>query len=104
MAAGYALSKGLGVARTQVTGPFLSGGVPREHAVSRFHVHWYVVTLLFLAFDMEMVFMYPWAVVVAEVGTEALVEMGVFLEHGTERAHRAILKSSDQARIPHARG
>jgi NADH-quinone oxidoreductase subunit A len=60
-------------------GPFLSGNPPQEHALSRFHVRWYAVTLLFLAFDMEMVFMYPWAVVVAEVGTAALVEMFIFL-------------------------
>ncbi|MER5424270.1 NADH-quinone oxidoreductase subunit A [Streptosporangium roseum] len=60
-------------------GPFLSGARPREHALSRFHVRWYAVTLLFLAFDMEMVFMYPWAVVVAEVGAGALVEMFAFL-------------------------
>ncbi|MFE3449939.1 NADH-quinone oxidoreductase subunit A [Nonomuraea sp. NPDC059194] len=50
-----------------------------EHALSRFHVRWYAVTLVFLAFDMEMVFMYPWALVVAEVGAEAVVEMFVFL-------------------------
>ncbi|MGW3349281.1 NADH-quinone oxidoreductase subunit A [Nonomuraea rubra] len=59
--------------------PFLSGNHPQEHALSRYHVRWYAVTLVFLAFDMEMVFMYPWALVVAEVGTVALVEMFVFL-------------------------
>ncbi len=79
VAAGYALSTALGAARPEVSGPFLSGGTPLQHAVSRFHVRWYVVTLLFLAFDMEMVFMYPWAVVVAELGAKAVVEMGVFL-------------------------
>ncbi|MQA83942.1 MAG: NADH-quinone oxidoreductase subunit A [Streptosporangiales bacterium] len=59
--------------------PYLSGLRPREHAVSRYHVRWYAVTVIFLAFDMEMVFMYPWAVVFAEVGVPALVEMFVFL-------------------------
>ncbi|MFR9780481.1 NADH-quinone oxidoreductase subunit A [Micromonospora sp. MS34] len=59
--------------------PFLSGLPPRQHAVSRFHVRWYAVSLLFLAFDVEMLFMYPWAVVVAQVGTPAVVEMFVFL-------------------------
>jgi NADH-quinone oxidoreductase subunit A len=59
--------------------PFLSGHEPTEHAVSRFHVRWYTVTMLFLAFDMEMVFMYPWTLVVAEEGTTAVVEMFVFL-------------------------
>jgi NADH-quinone oxidoreductase subunit A len=59
--------------------PFLSGAEPAEHALSRFHVRWYAVTLIFLAFDMEMVFMYPWAVVFAEVGVKALIEMFLFL-------------------------
>lgn len=59
--------------------PFLSGAAPVEHAVSRYHVRWYTITMVFLAFDMEMVFMYPWAVVVAQVGPKAVVEMFGFL-------------------------
>jgi NADH:ubiquinone oxidoreductase subunit 3 (subunit A) len=59
--------------------PFQSGWRPEEHALSRYHVRWYLATLLFLAFDVEMLFMYPWAVVVAELGTTAIVEMFVFL-------------------------
>ena len=58
---------------------FHSGGVPTEHAVSRYHVRWYTITTVFLAFDMEMVFMYPWAVVVARVGPVAVIEMFGFL-------------------------
>ncbi len=63
----------------QVAMPFLSGAVPVEHALSRFHARWYVATLLFLAFDVEMLFMYPWALVVATEGVGAVVEMFVFL-------------------------
>ncbi len=59
--------------------PFLSGHEPRQHALSRFHVRWYAVTLVFLAFDVEMLFMYPWAVVVAASGTASVVEMFAFL-------------------------
>jgi NADH:ubiquinone oxidoreductase subunit 3 (subunit A) len=59
--------------------PFLSGWAPPEHALSRFHARWYPATLLFLAFDVEMLFMYPWAVVVADVGVSAVVEMFLFL-------------------------
>jgi len=59
--------------------PFHSGWVPEEHALSRFHVRWYVATLLFLAFDVEMLFMYPWAVVVAQLGVSAVIEMFLFL-------------------------
>ncbi|MCG5466605.1 NADH-quinone oxidoreductase subunit A [Micromonospora sp. MED01] len=59
--------------------PFQSGWPPEEHALSRYHVRWYLATLLFLAFDVEMLFMYPWAVVVAQLGITAIVEMFIFL-------------------------
>ncbi|CAN5697594.1 NADH-quinone oxidoreductase subunit A [soil metagenome] len=59
--------------------PFQSGWDPQEHAMSRFHVRWYPATVLFLAFDVEMLFMYPWAVVVADMGVSAIVEMFTFL-------------------------
>ncbi len=59
--------------------PFESGSLVTQHAVSRYHVRWYAVTLLFLAFDMEMIFMYPWTVVVATMGTTAVVEMFLVL-------------------------
>jgi NADH-quinone oxidoreductase subunit A len=45
----------------------------------RYHVHYYIFALLFLAFDMEMAFMYPWAVVFRELGLEAFADMGIFL-------------------------
>ncbi len=59
--------------------PFLSGGEPAEHALSRYHVRWYTASVVFLGFDIEMLFMYPWAVVVADLGTAAVVEMFAFL-------------------------
>ena len=65
--------------RPVVVDPFLSGHEPTEHAVSRFHPRWYTVTIVFLAFDMEMAFMFPWALVVADMGTAAVVEMFGFL-------------------------
>ncbi|MEV0961656.1 MULTISPECIES: NADH-quinone oxidoreductase subunit A [unclassified Streptomyces] len=59
--------------------PFTGGLMPREHAFSRFHVRWYPVTMIFLAFDMEMLFMYPWVRVVREMGPPAVIEMFLFL-------------------------
>lgn len=59
--------------------PYQSGWRPQEHALSRFHARYYPMTLLFLAFDVEMLYMYPWATVVGRVGTEAVVEMFAFL-------------------------
>jgi NADH-quinone oxidoreductase subunit A len=60
-------------------GAFAGGLTPQEHAVSRFHVRWYPVTMVFLAFDMEMLFMYPWTLVVSRVGAPAVIEMFLFL-------------------------
>ena len=59
--------------------PVLGGEEPTTHAWSRFHARWYPMALLFLAFDMEMVFMYPWAVVFLEEGVLALIEMIMFI-------------------------
>ena len=59
--------------------PFAGGHEPAVHAWNRFHVRYYLMAVLFLAFDMEMVFMYPWAVVYVAEGITALVEMLVFI-------------------------
>lgn len=59
--------------------PFQSGHAPAEHALCRFHVRWYLATLVFLAFDVEMLFMYPWALVVTRLGSGAVIEMFLFL-------------------------
>lgn len=59
--------------------PYESGSLPQQHAFSRYHVRWYAITLLFLAFDMEMIFMYPWTVVVADIGVSSVIEMFAFL-------------------------
>ncbi|MCX6905776.1 MAG: NADH-quinone oxidoreductase subunit A [Verrucomicrobia bacterium] len=46
---------------------------------SRFNVGYYIFALLFLIFDVEVVFLFPWAVVLKKAGVFALVEGGVFL-------------------------
>jgi NADH-quinone oxidoreductase subunit A len=45
----------------------------------RFRIQYYIYALMFVVFDIETVFLYPWAVSYGEVGRFALVEMGVFL-------------------------
>lgn len=76
----YGLSWAAGVARSPLPAvPFTGGLPPAEHAVSRFHVRWYVITMLFLAFDMEMIFMYPWTLVITAVGASSVIEMFAFL-------------------------
>ena len=45
----------------------------------QFNIRFYVIALIFLIFDVEVVFLFPWAVVFKELGLLALVEMGIFL-------------------------
>lgn len=45
----------------------------------QFNVGYYLFALIFLIFDVELVFMYPWAVVVKETGLVALVEILIFM-------------------------
>lgn len=59
--------------------PFAGGTLAPKPAWVRYHIRYYGLALLFLAFDMEMAFMYPWAVVYRELGLTALLDMGVFL-------------------------
>lgn len=59
--------------------PFLGGAAPATHAWQRYHFRAIPMVLLFIAFEMEMMFMYPWAVVFVEEGAKALMEMGMFL-------------------------
>lgn len=76
----YGISSLLAVAPVTVpVKPFLSGQEPVEHAFSRHHVRWYALTMIYLAFEMEMLFMYPWTLVVASVGASAVIEMFLFL-------------------------
>ncbi|ALK97745.1 NADH-quinone oxidoreductase subunit I [Massilia sp. WF1] len=48
-------------------------------AWAQFHIGFPVYALIFLAFDMEMIFMYPWAVVFADLGISAFLDMLVFI-------------------------
>ncbi len=59
--------------------PYAGGSLEPKPAWVRYHFHYYGLALLFLAFDMEMAFMYPWSVVYRELGITALLDMGVFL-------------------------
>ncbi len=45
----------------------------------QFHVGYYLFALIFLVFDVELVFLFPWAVVVTKVGWTALTEIVIFM-------------------------
>jgi NADH-quinone oxidoreductase subunit A len=61
------------------TAPFECGSEPVGSARDRFGVKFYVVALLFIVFDIEAIFLYPWAVLFTELGWAGYVEMAGFI-------------------------
>jgi len=59
--------------------PYECGITPVGTARERFHTRFYLVAMLFIVFDIEIVFLYPWAVVFKQLGLFGLIEMGIFL-------------------------
>ena len=59
--------------------PFECGNPPSGSARDRFSVKFYLVAILFLVFDVEVVFLYPWAVVFRELGFLGFMEMLFFV-------------------------
>jgi NADH-quinone oxidoreductase subunit A len=59
--------------------PYECGITPVGSARGRFPVKFYLVAMLFIVFDIEIVFLYPWAVVYRELGLFGLAEMGIFV-------------------------
>jgi NADH-quinone oxidoreductase subunit A len=59
--------------------PFESGNAPKGDARVRFSVRFYLVAMLFLIFDLEVVFLYPWAIYFRQLGLFGLIQMAIFL-------------------------
>ena len=59
--------------------PYECGFPAFEDARMQFDVRYYLVAILFIVFDLEIAFVFPWAVVFRELGVFGLVEMAVFL-------------------------
>ncbi len=59
--------------------PFECGADPFSLPTGRLAIKFYLTAILFILFDVELVFLYPWAVVYRKLGMLGLVEMGVFL-------------------------
>ena len=60
--------------------PFECGSVPvGDIREQRFNVRFYLVAVLFILFDVEIVFMYPWALVIKEIGWAGFTQMTVFV-------------------------
>ena len=56
-----------------------SGKLPYGDARRKMPIHYYKVAMLFIIFDLEVVFFYPWAVILRQLRLFGLIEMGVFL-------------------------
>ena len=59
--------------------PYESGIVPFGPGTRRMPVRFYLIAVLFILFDIEVIFFLPWAVVFRQLGLFGLVEMGVFV-------------------------
>ncbi len=59
--------------------PYECGFEAFEDARMRFDVRYYLVAILFILFDLEIAFLFPWAVVLEEIGTFGFVAMVIFL-------------------------
>lgn len=59
--------------------PYECGIVPEHGSPERFPVKFYLVAMVFLLFDIEIVFIYPWAVRLGDLGVFGLVEMLIFV-------------------------
>ncbi len=59
--------------------PYESGMLPYTDARRRFPVQYYVIAVLFILFDIEVIFLYPWAVILRQLKLFGLIEMGIFL-------------------------
>jgi len=59
--------------------PYESGMRPYGPARRRIPVHYYLIAVLFILFDIEIVFMLPWAVVLREIKLQGLIAMLVFI-------------------------
>jgi len=59
-------------------GPYESGIAPRYRPAARFPVRFYLVAMIFIIFDIEVVFLYPWAVMYRQLALFGLSEMAAF--------------------------
>ena len=77
IAASYYLGRRVNTAAKLM--PYECGITPVGNARDRFHTRFYLVAMLFIVFDIETVFLYPWAVVFKQLALFGLLEMVVFI-------------------------
>ena len=60
------------------TAPYECGIVPAHDTPDRFPVRFFLVAMIFIVFDIEIIFLYPWALVFGELGLFGLIAMLIF--------------------------
>ncbi len=75
------LGKLLGPSRpdAEKNSPYECGFEAFEDSRMKFDVRYYLVAILFIIFDLEIAFLFPWAIVLDQVGTFGLLAMAIFL-------------------------
>jgi len=59
--------------------PYESGMMPIGQAMRRFPAKFYLIAVLFILFDIEVIFLYPWAIVFRKLKVFGLIEMAIFI-------------------------
>jgi NADH-quinone oxidoreductase subunit A len=59
--------------------PYESGITPKGETRTRFAIRFYIIAMLFVVFDVEAIFIYPWAIVFDKIGIYAFIEMVLFI-------------------------
>lgn len=59
--------------------PYECGFDAFEDARMKFDVRFYLIAILFIIFDLEIVFLFPWAVIIDKISLAGFVAMGIFL-------------------------
>ncbi|MCP3688810.1 MAG: NADH-quinone oxidoreductase subunit A [Gammaproteobacteria bacterium] len=75
------LGKLLGPSRpdAEKNSPYECGFEAFEDSRMKFDVRYYLVAILFIIFDLEIAFLFPWAIVLDQIGTFGLLAMAIFL-------------------------
>ena len=81
VAIGWLASTVLGVNRPdpEKLSPYECGFEAFEDARMKFDVRYYLIAILFILFDLEIAFLFPWAIVLSELGWFGVISMSVFL-------------------------
>ena len=77
LALGFALGRGRKDAAK--LSPYECGFEPFENSRMKFDVRYYLVAILFIIFDLEIAFLFPWAVSLDGIGLFGVLAMGIFL-------------------------